>query len=160
MIGVGIAAVIGLVVAGMFRAGMISFRYAWRQTTTLAAARNALDGKGSLYGLATAIQNASSVTSLSSTTLSVVPAGAATTQYYVVRAGTGPALVQTQLTVEQKVADGVSSLDAHYYNLDTAGRVVESTAANIAQFATVQITFQETNKSTFTFFTAGRLKNQ
>lgn len=157
--GITIASVIGLVCAGLFRAGLKSYNYSYRQTRVLYSARKAMSGDGPRLGMASAAQMASSVDSISTATLTVTPAGDFSTTFSSERGG----LYMARLANKSLQAEAVTSLKAAYYNIDAAtGRIMASTAPVSAELVTVQVTMKGAHggEHTYNFFSAALARNK
>lgn len=152
--GIAIASVIGLVCAGLFRAGIKSYNYSYRQTRVLYAARKALAGDGPRLGLVSASQNAASVDSISSCTLTVTPEGGFSTLFQ----SDGAALYASRLATKSLQAEAVTSVSAAYYNMDANGRIMVSTSPDTVELVTVQVTMKAAPGSQHTYnFTSGAI---
>ena len=154
--GVAIASVLSLVVAGIFKAGILTSRYSLSQTQILSEARAALIGTGKLKGVLWQVQEGSSFSTLSSTSLAVGYASAASISFRL----SGKDLLQRQLSVDQKVTTGISSMTFSYYNLDAAGHIMESTAAVSASLVTGTAVLPGERSKNYTFFTGAALRNK
>lgn len=154
--GVAIASVLALVVSGIFKAGIMTSRYSLSQTQILSEARTALIGTGRVKGLLWQVQEGSSFATLSSTCLAVGYAGAASISLHL----SGKDLLQNQLGVDEKVTTGLSSMSFSYYNLDDAGRIMESTSAVSAALVTATLTLPGDRGKVYTFFSGAGLRNQ
>ncbi len=157
VIGIAVAAVVGLVSAGLFKAGLKTYNYSYRQTSVLAGARRALSGSGSLPGVIWAAQSASSVTALSGSSLTLAPPSASSITYQV----SGGNLYQTTSGVRTLQSVSVSSAVFSYYNLDSSGLIMVSTLAANATFVTMQLTLtgKSANDRTYNFLGGAQLRN-
>lgn len=157
MVGVAVSGVVALVTAGLFKAGLLTFNYAVRQNYALSSARKALDGDGPRYGMVWMSQGASFVETLAASSLTVAAPNALPTTFAV----HGQDLYQSQLDVKVKHAEGVSSVALNYYNLDDAGRIVESTSPASATLVTalVSIRGKDPRRKTYEFFSGAQLRN-
>lgn len=157
-IGSALIGVVALVTAGLFRAGMLTYNYVYRQTRVLAGARKALSGDGSHFGIVWAAQSASSVSALDAARLTLVPPLGVNTWFFV----SGGKLYQSYLSVQTLQAEPVSSLAVNYYNLDDSGRIVVSTVAASAAFATAQISMRGNapKDKAYNFISGARLRNR
>jgi hypothetical protein len=156
MMGVAIAAVLALVVSGIFKAGILTSRYSLSQTQILSEARAALIGTGKIKGVLWQTQEASSFSTMSSTSLALGYAGAASISFRL----SGRDLLQSQLGVDTKVTTGISSMTFTYYNLDAAGHVMESTAAVSAVLVTATAVLPGERGKNYNFFTGATLRNK
>jgi hypothetical protein len=156
MMGVAIAAVLALVVSGIFKAGILTSRYSLSQTQILSEARTALIGSGRIKGMLWQVQEGSSFSTLSSTSLAVGYASAASISFRL----SGKNLLQSQLGVDQKVTTGISSMTFSYYNLDSTGRIMESTDAASAALVTATLVFPGERSKSYNFFTGAALRNK
>jgi len=154
--GVAIASVLALVIAGIFKAGVLTSRYSLAQTRILSEARAALIGTGKIKGVLWQTQEASSFSTMSSTSLALGYAGAASITFRL----SGKDLLQGQLGVDQKVTTGISSIAFSYYNVDAAGLIMESTAAASAALVTASVALPGERGKSYTFFTGASLRNQ
>lgn len=154
--GVAISATLALVVSALFKAGILTSRYSLGQTQILDEARTALVGSGRVKGVLWQTQEASSFTMLSSTSLALGYAGAASITFRL----SGKDLLQRQLGVDQKVTTGISEMAFSYYNLDAAGRIMESTAAASAALVTATIVLPGDRGKNYTFFTGAVPRNK
>lgn len=156
MMGVALAAIVGLVLAGIFKAGLDTYNYTMRQSLVLTSYRKAAAGDGPRRGMVWSAQDAVSVAALTASTLTVNPSAGAALNYTV----TGEKLWRSQAGTFQVQAPAVTGLQVNYYNLDAAGLVIESTAAASALMATTLTTLQATGKyKTYVFFSGGLLRN-
>lgn len=156
MMGVAIASVLALVVSGIFKAGILTSRYSLSQTRILSEARAALIGTGRIKGVLWQAQEGSSFMTLSSTSLAVGYASAASISFRL----SGLDLLQSQLGVDQKAATGISSMTFSYYNLDAAGRIMESTAAASAALVTAAVVLPGDRGKNYNFFTGAALRDR
>jgi hypothetical protein len=156
MMGVAISAVLALVIAGLFKSGLLTARYSLGQTRILSEARAGLMGAGKVKGVLWQTQEASSFSTLSSTSLALGYAAAAAISFHL----SGRTLLQSQLGVDQTAAVGVSSMTFAYYNLDASGRIMESTAAATAALVTAEIVLPGDHGKNYSFFTGARPRNK
>lgn len=156
MMGVAVSAVLALVIAGLFKTGILTARYSLGQTRVLSEARAGLMGAGKVKGVLWQTQEASSFSTLSSTSLALGYAGAAAISFHL----SGQTLLQSQLGVDQTAAVGVSTMTLAYYNLDAAGHVMESTAAASAALVTAEIVLPGDRGKNYSFFTGARPRNK
>lgn len=154
--GVSISALLSLVVASLFKAGILTSRYSLGQTQILSQARSALMGRGRVKGLLWQAQEASSCAALSSTSAAFGYAAEASLGLRL----SGRALLQSRLGVDETLASGLSSMSFAYYNLDEAGLVVESTAAASAVLVTVSIVLPGDRGKSYSFLSGARLRNR
>ena len=157
MVGIAVAGIVALVVSGLFRAGILTFNYAVRQNHALAAARKALAGDGANYGMVWMSQGAAFVEDISASSLTVSPRNALSTTYHVHEQD----LYQSQLGVKTMQAEGIGAVALHYYNLNDAGRIIESTAPASAALMTVLVSIHGKNPrhKTYNFFSGAQLRN-
>lgn len=156
MVGIAISAVLALVIAGLFKAGLLTARYSLGETQVLSQARAGLIGTGKIKGVLWQTQEASSFSTLSSTSLALGYAAAASISFQL----SGRSLLQSQLGVDQALASGISTMTFAYYNLDAAGRVMESTAAESAALVTAEIVLPGDRGKNYAFLTGARLRNK
>ena len=156
MVALAVASIIGLVVVGIFRAGVLAWTYGIRQTSALSSARKAILGDGSKIGLSEAVQESDALLSLSSSSLSVHVVAGSSMSYSI----SNGVLYQAQLGVPIKLADGLTSLQVTYYNLASNGRIMESTSAASAAFAAFLLTSQSASQKTYTFYGGAALRNR
>ncbi len=156
MMGVSLAAIVGLVLAGLFKAGLDTYNYTMRQSLVLTSYRKASAGDGPRRGMVWSAQDAVSVAELSASTLTVNPSAGSALNYTVA----GGSLWRSQAGTFGVQAPAVTALEVNYYNLDAAGLVIESTAAASATLATTLTTMQASGKyKTYVFFSGGLLRN-
>ncbi len=156
IVAVAIISVLSLTIGSLFKAGIQTSTYALRQGLALQNAQSAVNGTSLQRGLAWAIRDGVSVSSLNASTLSLATWDSPSVVF---TAGSG--LVRSELGVPRLQARGVSALDVHYYNVDGSGRVVESTAAASAQLVTATATMGgEGQAKTYSFFTGAALRNR
>lgn len=137
-VGIALAGVVALVSVGLFKAGLKSYNYSYRQMRMLTSARKALAGDGTRSGMIQAVQSAVSVDALSVSSLAVTPAGDFPTIYFVGDGG----LYTSRLATQALQAEAVSSMTVSYYNMDADGHIIVATAPASAAFATAQITMK------------------
>jgi prepilin-type N-terminal cleavage/methylation domain-containing protein len=158
MLAASISAVIALVSALLFKAGMVSYLYSYRQATALTAARASLSGDGSKTGLLWEAEEAKAVQSLNASTLTLTTASLGTVSYYVTGGGSLYRVAGSSASV---LATGVSSLALNYYNLNATGAIIESTAAVSANLVTARLTVVKKSVSDkdHVYFAGARLRN-
>lgn len=157
VIGISIAGIIGLIVAGMFKAGMIAYRYSVRQNAILTAARKAFQGEGAHTGILWGTLAGAAIPVLSPSSLAVNPSAAPTITYSV----TDGVLYRTQTGLPKELSKGITSLQVNYYGLDGTGRIIECAIASCASLVTTLITLQGPGKDkTYTFFSGTTLRNR
>ena len=156
-VGIAVIAVVGLVSAGLFRAGLGTYNYVSRETGVLTSARNAMSGSGSTLGVIWAGQGASAVQSLSGSSLALLIPGASTMTFLV----SGGNMYQSQSGSQTLLAAAVGSAVFSYYNLDGAGHIIVSTSAASANFVTMQLTLtgRSAKDKTYNFLAGMHLHN-
>lgn len=157
LVGVVTAATIATVSAMVLKAGLMTYNYTTRQNQMLAGGRKALGGEGSARGLVLTSRSSVSVTSLSASSLVVLSTLSVVTTYAV----SNENLVGTSSGATVLKAGPMSSLALNYYNLDGAGRIVESTAAASAVLVTALVSLQGqfAGQKTYTLFSGAKLRN-
>ena len=157
VIGISLAGVVGLVTAGLFKAGLKSYNYSYRQTRIISSARKSLVGDGPRSGMIFAAQGAVSVDSLSASSLTVTPAGDFSTTFFV----SGDNLYRSRLERDTLQADMVSSVTVSYYSMDDIGHIMVATAPAAASFVTSQIIMKGklSYDKKYTFVSGARLHN-
>lgn len=157
LMGLAVSGVVALVVSGLFRAGLLTFNYAVRQNRALTAGRMALSGDGARHGMVWMSQGAASLAGLDASSLAVSAPGALPTTFHV----RGEDLYRSQLDVPVRHAEGVGAVALNYYNLDDAGRIVESTAPASAALVTALVSVHGKNprRKAYHFFSGARLRN-
>lgn len=155
VVGIAAMSVITLVLAGLFKAGLQSYRYALRQNLVLANARKAIEGDGRSRGILWNAQAAQSL-ALSSGSVTLSLPSQPSLQYLV----SDRTLLQSQMGTQQKQADGVTGLQSGYYNLDGQGRIMQSTAAASAAMVATTLTMQGRGEKTYVFFSGAGLRNR
>ncbi|MDD5627807.1 MAG: hypothetical protein PHU21_01995 [Elusimicrobia bacterium] len=154
-IGVALLGTAVLVLSALFSAGMKAYNYGMRQTLVLYQARRALFGEGWRQGMLPAAMGASTAASLDAAKLDLVCGGSGL-QYYsdgsvLLRATAGGALEQ---------AKAATALQVDYYNLDSAGTIIVSTAPASALMATALLQFQTRGQSrNYKFFSGAGMRN-
>lgn len=158
IIAAAISAVIALVSAGLFKAGMLSYLYSIRQASAASAARASLSGDGSKVGLLWEAQAAAAVQTLHASTLTLTTNAGATVSYYVTEDGD---FYRVAASSSARLATGVSALALNYYNLDASGTVIESTAPASAALVTARLTVagKSSADKTQVFYGGARLRN-
>lgn len=157
-VGVACAAVISLVSAGLFKAGVSTYNYTIRQNSVLIAAANSLSGDGSRLGILSSTRQAKDVGSLSATTLVLVSTAGATTTF----ALSGENLNRTENSLTTQLATGISTVTYRYYNLNpSTGLIMESTAAVSAAMVTANLVVKGkyATQRNYLFYGAARLRN-
>lgn len=156
-VGIAIASVVGLVTAGLFKAGILTYQYTVLQNTALTAARQALLGEGRRRGMLWTLQEARSVGSLSASSLTVSPPQESQATYLV----KGERLLKVQLGVENEQAKGVSSLQVSYYSLDGQGRIITSASEATASLITVAVSLKgwRPSQKAYSFYSGAVLRN-
>lgn len=154
--GVAVAALLALTVSSLFKAGILTARYSLGQTQVLSSARSALMGAGGVKGIVWETQEASSFSTMSSSSLALGYSAGPTHSFRLA----GRNLLQNELGSDRTIAAGVSSVTFGYYNLDSAGRVMQSTAAESAAMVTAEIVLPGDRGKTFSFLTGARLRNK
>ena len=157
MVGIAVSGIVALVVAGLFRAGILTFNYVVRQNYALSAARKALAGDGAKHGVVWMSQGAALIEDLEASSLTVSPPNALSLKYHVDEQG----LCQSQLGVKTMQAEGVGAVALGYYNLNDVGRIIESTAPASAIFITAMVSIHGKNPrhKTYHFFSGAQLRN-
>ena len=157
VIGIALAGVVGLVTSGLFKAGIKSYNYSYRQTRIISSARKSLAGDGSRSGMILAAQGAVSVDSLSSSRLPVTPAGDFSTAFFV----SGDNLYRSRLERDTLQADMVSGIAVSYYSMDDTGHIMVATAPASASFVISQIIMKGklSYDKKYTFVSGTRLHN-
>lgn len=154
-VGVAVAGIISMSLAGLFKAGLRTFAYTLRQHFVLSNSRKAIAGDGNRVGLVWAASDAGAVTALSSSTLTLSTGGGSALSYSVAADN----LVSTHLGVSKEQARGVTALELRYYNLDGSGRIMESTAAASAVFSTALATLAGSREKEYSFYSGAGLRN-
>lgn len=156
-VGIAIAGVVGLVSAGLFKAGLKSYNYAYVQTRALTSARKALAGDGPNFGMMWAAQNGVSVDSLGISSFTVTPAGDFSTVFSVSNNG----LYKLRLATKALQAESVGALTVNYYNIGANGLIMASTAPSAATLVTTLVTTRGalTSARTYNFFSGAQLRN-
>lgn len=157
VVGIALAAVIGLVCAGLFRAGIKSYNYSYRQTRVIYSARQAMAANGARLGMIWAAQTAASVDSLSVSTLSVTQPGDFSTSYLI----SNKNLYACRLAAKDLQAESVSTMTVSYYNLDANGHIMVSTAPEAVAMVTTQISMQGSTARdrTYNFMSGALVRN-
>ena len=156
-VGIAVTAMIGLIIAGLFKAGIQSYRYSLRQTLVLANARKAIDGDGGARGLIWSGQEAQATSDLSADGVTLNLPTVASRRFLVAN----QALFQSQMGSENKQADGITSMQAVYYNLDAQGRIMESASAASASLITTLLTMRGSGADrSYQFFSGARMRNR
>lgn len=156
VVGIAVLAIVGLAAAGLFKAGLKASSYTLDQMSFLSSGRMAVLGDASRHGLVWTSQESSSALSLSTGSLTLGQAAGSAVAFRTSAA----ALLRGQLGVEKTQAKDVSSLALAYYNLDAAGRVIESTAAAGAAFVTFDLGVTRPRSGEQRFFSGARLRNR
>ncbi len=157
-VGIACAAVISLVSAGLFKAGVGTYNYTVRQNAALLAGSNALSGDGSRSGILASARQAKSVSALSSTSLVLLSTAAAATSF----ALSSENVTRTENGITSQLAAGVSTMTFRYYNINAGtGLIMESTAAVNASLVTAHLNVKGrySAQRTYVFFGAARLRN-
>ena len=156
-VGIAVAAVVGLVSAGLFKAAIKTYNYTYRETNALSGARKAFDGSGSRSGIIWTGRSAASVQSLSSSSLALIPPDKSTATFFVSNLN----LYQLRLGAQTLQGPAISSASFSYYNLDAAGRVMVATSPASATFVTalLKMTGSGPNNKTYISFSGAQLRN-
>lgn len=155
MIGVIVMVLVTGVLVGLFSAGQKSFAYAWKQTTLLTGARQALEGGGNPHGLLWDARQALTVQSLSASSLTATLPGGDAPQFQ----QSGTQLQTTQQSRTSSLAQNVNTFQINYYNLNSQGHIMVSTSSTLANLVTAQVQFQGSGKKAYTFYTGAQLRN-
>jgi len=157
-VGIAVAGILALVSAGLFKAGIESYNYAYRQTRVIFGACRSFSGSGSRLGIIWMTQTASSVTDLSASALTLISPASTNVTFSALNNG----LYRTQNGEQLLQADSVSAAEFRYYNLDTAGRIVVSTSASSAVFVTAKMSMSGigAKDKTYNFMSGARLLNK
>jgi hypothetical protein len=158
VIGLGTAAILGLVSASLFKAGMLTYNYMSRQNKALASSIKALSGDGSRSGILRTARAAKSVQSLGSTTMTFVSTASATTAFTL----GGTNLTYTTSAGTKVQATDISTMTLGYYNFNTGtGRLIQSTAAASATLITVQLDMKGKSgtQKDYNFFSGAWMRN-
>lgn len=155
MIALALVVILTGMLAGLFGAGIKSFTYSTRLTTALANARKALDGGSSSPGMAWQARQALSVSELSASRLTLNLPNGTTPQYGL----SGQTLNRSTADGTTSLATQVTGLQLAYYNIDSSGLIMVSTSAAFAGLVTAWVQTRQTGQKTYTFYSAGRLRN-
>lgn len=136
-IGIAISGALGLVVVGLFKAGIVTYQYSMNQLISLTHSREALNGVGDYKGVSAAVRGAQSIKETLAAELAIVPPQGSSIRYYVENSK----LYRSELEVPRLQAAGVKDLRIKYYGLDDAGRLKEEGASDsvvlVAAFLTL-----------------------
>ena len=152
---IALMAILSSVIVGLFAAGEKVYTIAWRQTSILGWARQALEGGGNPHGMIWEGRQAQTVTALSAASLSLMTPDSAAPQFLL--SGTNLQTVQKGTT--SPVAQRVNSLQVTYYNLNPLGHIVISTSPALATMITAQVQMQGIKNKTYTFYTGAQMRN-
>jgi hypothetical protein len=150
-----IVTIISAIMVALFAAGEKSYTYTWRQTSILTWARQAMEGGGFTHGILWESRQAQQVTSLSASSLALTTPDAAAPQFILA----GNLLQTVQASSTKNLAQHVNTLQLSYYNLNSAGHIIISTAAAQTTMVTAQVQMQGIGNKKYTFFTGAQLRN-
>lgn len=158
IVALAIMAVTATALVGLFRAAITTSLFNTRQTFILSNSRKALKGDGSALGVQWAILDSTTVYNLSSSNLSISLSDGTSTTYSV----SGDNLYRASLFSNSILAKGITGLQVNYYNLDTTGRIVVSTAPQNAALVTAAFTLKGklSRETTYYFYTGAWRRNQ
>jgi hypothetical protein len=127
-LGIGILGIISVVIAGMLRAGVVTYNYTMGQLVVLRRTRQALDNPAASQGVVRALRAAKGASALSDGSIRIEPTQGPEVRFHLEQG----ALLSSQTGVSAKQADGIRSMEFKYYHLDENGRVVESAGLDSA----------------------------
>lgn len=155
--GLSAALVIAGVTALLFKNAIATYNYTYRQSLALARLRDASVGVGAKKGLLESARIAKQISALTGGQVIFVSTAGANTQFSI----TGTDLYRTEGGVSTQLSQNVSSMSLTYYNMTSAGLIMQSTAANTASFVTAY--FKVTGTGTqreYASFVGARLRNK
>lgn len=138
VVGLVTAVIIGAVSASLLKAGIQTYQFSARQNEALTRARKALGGEGSSTGLLRGSRSAYRVSALNASQAAVISTSAVTTSFSV----SNNSLYRTVGGTPTVLADKITALTVNYYNLNSSGLIIESTAAVSATLVTALATLQ------------------
>jgi len=158
VVGIAVAGVLALITAGLFKAGLESYDYSYRQGYSIFAACRGFAGNGSKVGLIWSAQEAKAVSALSASSLALLsPSGTA-----ILYTLSGNELRQTNAGVQELQAKPVTAVSFDYYNLDSQERIMVSTAPEAATLVTARLKVVAgygARAKTYNFMSGARLHN-
>lgn len=155
-IGSAVIGIIAIVMAGIFKAGVGSSNYSLRQGLVVANAQKAVFGERLRRGVSRALQDGVGVNALNADSLDFRTWDSPDVDYYIENGN----LIRSHSGLAKPQAVGVTGLEVRYYNLDSNGLIIESTAAVSAQLVTARIAMQgKGSTKSYAFFTGATMRN-
>lgn len=156
--GLSAALTIAAVTSLLFKNAIATYNYTYRQSLALARLRDASQGVGANKGLLEVARQATQVSALTGGQVIFVSTAGTNIQFSV----TGTDLYRTEGGVASQLSQNVSSMSLTYYNMTSAGLIMQSTAANTASFVTAYFKVVGTNSSQrdYASFVGARLRNK
>ena len=155
VMGVALLGVLSLVLALVFRAGMVSANRSAATMSLLAAARKSLAGEGSLSGMVGDIQRSGLVAAVSSGSLTMQDAVGNPVVYELSASG---ALLQTKGTATVVLSQGLSRLQFSYFARNPDYTVTATTSSASADLVGVYFKASSPGR-TASYFSGAALKN-
>lgn len=157
LVGLVAATVIGAASAGILKAGIMTYSHSVRQNEALTRTRKALGGEGAAAGIVRASRPSAAVSALNAASVVVVSTSADLTTYAVSNGN----LYLTKAGITTLQADKVGAVAVNYYNLDSSGRIFESTSAASARLVTALVTVKgaTSKQKDYNLFSGALLKN-
>lgn len=159
MMGVVTVAIIAAASAALLKAGIVTYSFSVRQNEALTKTRKALGRDGAASGIMPTGRYAHAVGALNAAAVTVlVSSDSAVDSYYVA----GGALERSQGGTAAVHAESIASLAVNYYNMNSSGLIVESTAAASARLVTALVAMPaKTNKQkSHRLFSGTMLRNK
>jgi hypothetical protein len=158
MVGLSVAATLGLITAMLVKAGFKTYLTASRQTAALQSGSAALKGNASHMGLITAARGAVTVSGLSTSDLILVSTSGATTSFFI---STNTLRQVPSTGASYTLASDASGLTVSYYNMSSAGLIIQSTVDVNATLVTALLSVKGVNNGnkTYYFYGGAKLRN-
>ncbi len=140
----------------LFKVAIRTYQTTARQTLALGSIRNSFSGDGSSTGMLEALRVGKTVSSLGGSTLVVVSTSGVSTTFSL----SGGNLSRVDGSGTDVLAGSISTMTFAYYNMNSSGLIMQSTAAASATMVTAQLTLTGTgDQKTYVSFGGARLRN-
>jgi hypothetical protein len=135
--GAALLSAAGLVICGLFTAGIKTYRDSMTQLSALMSARELFEGRNPQEGLLAAALQARSFSVLQRAELSLVPSQGSSLRYYL----TGTNLYRSQMDQPVRQAKDIKALEFRYYAMGADGRLTETFDPSQASMAVAFASF-------------------
>ncbi|MBI4369117.1 MAG: type II secretion system protein [Elusimicrobia bacterium] len=155
LLGLAMVAIITLVITGIFRAGIVSYRYALGQTLALSSIRQAIEGQAGKNGFLPYAWEARLAASLPSSNFSLISPTGFTVEIF----ASGGYLFVSDETGRRSQAEGIGALNLTCYGLDDVEGLIESDNADDCALITTRLTTENLGGKVYDAATGAALRN-